>query len=161
MAAVAAARDEYDAGVSESRAALEVNRVEPMTGMKRFLRDEKGAVTVEFVTLVPMFVLMLMFFTDASILYLTHSDMFNTARDIARRMSTEQITTVAEAHAYAVESLQLYNRVYVLTTDPALAEMTVTISVGVRDAAIFGAFLAPVLGRTLSASATMRREPLM
>ena len=132
-----------------------------MTGMKRFLTDDKGAVTIEFVTLVPMFVLMLMFFTDASILYLTHSDMFNTARDIARRMSTEQITTVAEAQAYAVESLQLYNRVYVLTTDPALAEMTVTISVSVRDAAIFGAFLAPVLGRTLSASATMRREPLM
>jgi Flp pilus assembly protein TadG len=102
-----------------------------------------------------------MFFTDASILYLTHSDMFNAARDIARRMSTEQITTVEEARDYAAESLQLYNRVYVLTTDPSLANMTVTISVGVRDAAIFGAFLAPVLGRTLSASATMRREPLM
>ena len=41
------------------------------------------------------------------------------------------------------------------------AEKTVTISVGVADAAIFGAFLAPVLGRPLSATATMRAEPLM
>lgn len=135
--------------------------VDYMRNLQGFLGDEQGAVTIEFVTLVPMFVLLLMFFTDASILYLTHSDMFNTARDIARRMSTEQITTVEEARDYAMESLQLYNRVYVLTTDPSLADMTVTISVGVRDAAIFGAFLAPVLGRTLSASATMRREPLM
>lgn len=132
-----------------------------MTGATDFLRDETGAVTIEFVTLVPMFVAMLMFFTDASILYLTHSDMFNAARDIARRMSTEQITTVEQAQSYAAENLQLYDRVYVLTTDPSLAEMTVTISVGVRDAAIFGAFLSPILGRTLTASATMRREPLM
>jgi len=132
-----------------------------MSAVKEFLKDETGAVTVEFVTLVPMFVMMLMFFTDASILYLTHSDMFNAARDIARRMSTEQITTVEQAQTYAAENLQLYDRVYVMATNPALAEMTVTISVGIRDAAIFGAFLAPVLGRTLSASATMRREPLM
>jgi Flp pilus assembly protein TadG len=132
-----------------------------MNGVREFLRDETGAVTIEFVTLVPMFVLMLMFFTDASILYLTHSDMLNAARDIARRMSTEQITTTEQAQKYAAENLQLYNRVYVLTTDPVLAEMTVTISVGVRDAAIFGAFLAPVLGRNLSATATMRRDPLI
>lgn len=132
-----------------------------MSGVRDFLRDETGAVTIEFVTLVPMFVIMLMFFTDASILYLTHSDMFNSARDIARRMSTDQITTVEQAQAYATESLQLYDRVYVLTTDPRLANITVTLSVGVRDAAIFGAFLAPVLGRTLTARATMRREPLL
>ena len=87
--------------------------------------------------------------------------MFNSARDIARRMSTDQITTVEQAQAYATESLQLYDRVYVLTTDPRLANITVTLSVGVRDAAIFGAFLAPVLGRTLTARATMRREPLL
>jgi len=125
------------------------------------LRNETGAVTIEFVTLVPMFVIMLMFFTDASILYLTHSDMFNSARDIARRMSVDQITTVAQAQTHASESLQLGSRVYVITTDPKLANITVTLSVGVRDAAIFGAFLAPVLGRTLSARATMRREPLL
>jgi len=78
-----------------------------MSGLRDFLRNETGAVTIEFVTLVPMFVIMLMFFTDASILYLTHSDMFNSARDIARRMSVDQITTVAQAQTHASESLQL------------------------------------------------------
>jgi len=125
------------------------------------LRNETGAVTIEFVPLVPMFVIILRCFTDASILYLTHSDMFHSARDIARRMSVDQITTVAQAQTHASESLQLGSRVYVITTDPKLANITVTLSVGVRDAAIFGAFLAPVLGRTLSARATMRREPLL
>jgi Flp pilus assembly protein TadG len=125
------------------------------------MSNEKGAVTIEFVAVVPWFLVTMLFFTDCSILYLTHSDMFNTARDIARRMSTGQIGSVAEARDYALASLQLGDRVYVLATDPVLAELTVTISVPVWDAAIFGAWLRPVLGRTLTATATMRREPLM
>jgi len=126
-----------------------------------FLRDEKGAVTIEFVALVPAFVMILVFFTDASILYLTHSEMFNAARDIARRMSTGQITTRDQALAYAVEQLKLYERTYLLeTSDDVFADKTVRISVGVADAAIFGYLLTPVLGRTMSVTATMRGEPL-
>jgi Flp pilus assembly protein TadG len=132
-----------------------------MRSVKSFLSDERGVVTVEFVAMIPTFLAILMFFTDCSILYLTHSDMFNAARDIARRMSTGEITTVAQARNHALASLQLCDRVYVLATDPVMAELTVTISVPVRDAAIFGGLLAPVLGRTLAVSATMRREPLI
>ena len=65
-----------------------------MHRINRFLRDSKGAVTTEFTVLVPFFVMLLVFFADASVIYLTHSEMFNTARDIARRMSTDQIKSM-------------------------------------------------------------------
>ncbi len=37
--------------------------------------------------------------------------------------------------------------------------MTVTIAVNLADAAFFGAFLTPVLGRSLVATAAMKSEP--
>jgi hypothetical protein len=38
--------------------------------------------------------------------------------------------------------------------------MNVTIAIGLDGAAIFGFFFEPILGRSLVASVTMRREPL-
>lgn len=130
-----------------------------MPSIRRFLADQNGAVTIEFTTLVPAFIALLVFFADASIIYLTHSEMFSVARDIARRMSTEQIETEQEVQAYAAQNLFLGQRTY--TIDPDFgSDMRVTIVVRLDDAAIFGAFFKPILGRYLLASATMRREPL-
>ncbi len=129
-----------------------------MQSMAAFLRDETGAVTIEFVLWVPIFVGLLVFVTDASIIYLTHSEMWNVARDTTRRMTTEQITTVAEARDYAAGHLFLGNRTYVIDPDFG-GDMNVTIAVGLDGAAIFGFFFQPILGRSLLASVTMRREP--
>lgn len=130
-----------------------------MHGIERFLRDDKGAVTIEFTILVPAFILMLVLFADASIIYQTHSESFNVARDIARRMSTEQLTTPEEVRNYAAEHLFLGQRTY--DVDPDFGgEMRVTIIIGLDDATIFGVFFRPILGRELVASATMRREPM-
>ncbi len=54
-----------------------------MRNVFAFLRDETGAVTIEFVLWVPIFVGLLVFVTDASIIYLTHSDMWSVTRDLA------------------------------------------------------------------------------
>jgi Flp pilus assembly protein TadG len=124
-----------------------------------FLRDEKGAVTIEFVLWVPIFVGLLVFVTDASIIYLTHSEMWSVARDTTRRMTTGQITSRAEARDYAASRLFLGSRTYVVDPDFG-GEMNVTIAVGLDGAAIFGFFFEPILGRSLVASVTMRREPL-
>jgi len=129
-----------------------------MQSMAAFLRDETGAVTIEFVLWVPIFVGLLVFVTDASIIYLTHSEMWNVARDTTRRMTTEQITTVAEARDYAAARLFLGNRTYVIDPDFG-GDMNVTIAIGLDGAAIFGFFFKPILGRSLLASVTMRREP--
>ncbi len=131
-----------------------------MRGVFAFLRDEKGVVTIEFVLWVPIFVGLFVFVTDASIIYLTHSEMWSVARDTTRRMTTEEITTTAEARDYAAAHLFLGDRTYVIDPDIG-GDMNVTIAIGLNDAAIFGFFFKPILGKSLVASVTMRQEPLI
>ncbi len=130
-----------------------------MRSVFTFLRAEKGAVTIEFVLWVPVFVSLLVFVTDASIIYLTHSEMWNVARDTTRRMTTEEFTTVAEARDYAAAHLFLGERTYVVDPDFG-GEMNVTIAISLDDATIFGFFFESILGKSLVANVTMRREPL-
>lgn len=129
-----------------------------MPSMSRFIQDQKGAVTIEFTTLVPAFVLMMVFFVDASVIYFTHSEMYNVARDLARRMSTGQIENDQQALDYAAERLFLGERTYVVDSD--FQDVTVTIAVRVSDAAVFGAWFRPILGQALVARSEMGREPL-
>ena len=103
--------------------------------------------------------MMLVFFTDASIIYLTRSEMWSVARDITRRMTTEEITTPAEARDYAAASMHLSGRNYVIDPDFG-GDMNVRIAVTIGEAAIFGAWFKPIVGDYLVASVTMRREPL-
>jgi Flp pilus assembly protein TadG len=131
-----------------------------MWGVFAFLDDEKGAVTIEFVLWVPIFVGLLVFVTDASIVYLTHSEMWSVARDTVRRMTTGEIKTATEARDYAAAHLFLGNRTYVIDSNPLSADMNITIAVGLDGAAVFGFFFEPILGQTLVASVTMRKEPL-
>ena len=125
-----------------------------------FVRDEKGAVTTEFTVLVPFFVFLLIFFADASTIYFTHSEMFNTARDISRRMSTGQIETRDQALAYASQRLYLGERVYTVDVDFASGDMPVSIGMPVSQAAIFGVWFEPIIGDALIATARTRREPM-
>ena len=131
-----------------------------MRSVFTFLGDEKGAVTIEFVLWVPIFVGLFVFVTDASIVYLTHSEMWSVARDTTRRMTTGQITSRAQAAEYAASHLFLGSRTYVIDPDFDSADMNVTIAIGLDDAAIFGFFFKEILGRSLVASVTMRKEPL-
>ena len=132
--------------------------VERATPISRFLADQKGAVTIEFTTLVPFFIFLLVFFVDASIIYMTHSEMFSVARDSVRRMSTGELETPEEVRDYAAQHLMLGDRRYVI--DPSFGgNMNVTLVVSVSDAAIFGMFFRPILGRSLVATADTRMEP--
>jgi len=131
-----------------------------MTGIFAYLRHEQGAVSIEFTTLVPFFIFLLVLFADASIVYLTHSEMFNAARDIARRMATEQLETEQDALDYAATHMFLGAREYTVVSEFG-GDMRVTISIPLGEAAITGYFFRPVLGRQLTASASVRREPMM
>ena len=90
---------------------------------------------------------------------MTHSEMWSVARDTTRRMTTGEITSRAEAADWAASHLFLGSRTYVIDPDFG-GEMNLTIVIGLDDAAIFGFFFKQVLGRTMVASVTMRREPL-
>lgn len=140
-------------------------RVNRMRSLKEFLADHTGAVTIEFTTLVPAFILILVFFIDSSMVYLTRSEMFNVARDAARRMSTDELASAEAVRAYVEQHLHLGDRVYVI--DPEFdTEMTVTIGIRIGDAAIFGVWFDSFMNsdsfveNVIWARSTVRREPL-
>jgi hypothetical protein len=128
-----------------------------MHRLERFLTDSKGAVTIEFTVLVPAFVFVMVLFADTSIVYLTHSEMYNAARDIARRMATHELSTPDAVRSYAAQHLFLGERQYYVDPDFG-GVMSVSISVRVDQAVFFGAFFAPILGEALVASASVRSE---
>ena len=127
--------------------------------VSQFLRDEHGSATIEFVLWVPIFVVILVAATDATILYLHHTEMWNVSRDVARRVAVGDITE-ADAAAVVQNEMFLYSRAYtVATSDPADLDVKIMIQTSVADASVFG-FFKPVLGRNLTAMVTMRREPI-
>jgi hypothetical protein len=131
-----------------------------MRSLVEFLRSEHGAVTIEFVTLVPAFVFVMILITDASIIYYTRSEMWNVARDVARRMSTGEFQTPEEVRQYAGDHLFLGDRTYFIEPNFG-GNMNVRIALAVSQAGIFGSFFKPLFGRELLADVTMRKEPMI
>ncbi len=129
--------------------------------MMRFIRDEKGAVTIEFTVLVPFFILLMVLFVDSAVTWLSHSEMFNAARDISRRMSTGELTTRDEVASYAASHIFLGERTYDLIAidDDGEGNARVTIEVPVVEAAIFGVWFRPLIGQKLVATSVTRNEP--
>lgn len=136
------------------------DRTRPDCRLGAFLGDEAGAITLEFTALVPFFVMLLVFFADGAVIYLSHSEMYSTARGMARQMAVETITTQQEVDTYAASHLLLGGRSYQVQATFG-SEMRVMISLPIGEAAIFGYFVEPIIGRVLTASATARREPLV
>ncbi len=123
----------------------------------RFLRDERGSATIEFVLWVPVFVIILVAATDATVLYLHHTEMWNVSRDVARRVAVGDMTE-ADAAAAVQNEMFLYSRAYTVATSNSTAlDVKIQIQTSVSDASVFG-FFGPVLGRYLTARVTMRRE---
>ena len=121
-----------------------------------FLRDERGSATIEFVIwFVPLMFLLAMTI-DASMLYLTHTEMWNVSRDIARRLSIGDMSE-ADAVSYARDELFLYNNAYTMDMDVDV-DVTVEIATDFQDASLFGIF-GKVIDGDLTARVVMRREP--
>jgi Flp pilus assembly pilin Flp len=127
--------------------------------LHRLARDESGAVSLEFTVLVPFFVMLMVFFADATVIYLTHTEMFNAAREISRRASTGELQDQSQAQSYANSKLLLGERTYYVDVDFSGDNKRVTIAIPLYDAAIFGVFFRPILGRALVAVATTSAEP--
>lgn len=124
----------------------------------RFAGDEYGSATIEFVLWVPIFVTILVAATDATVLYLNHTEMWNVSRDVVRRISVGDITE-ADAATYVQNELFLRSASYtVQTSDPADLDVWVSIETNIGDASVFGIFKY-VASRNLVATVTMRREP--
>jgi len=138
-----------------------VNGVGPMQGILNFLRDDRGSETIQFVVWLPLTAVLLVLVTDASFLYLYHTEMANVARDTARRMTTKNLSTKAEAEEYAKGELSVNGKNYTVVADyDETTAMTVVITVPMSDVAVFGHFVEPLFNNnTMSARITMRSEP--
>jgi Flp pilus assembly protein TadG len=124
----------------------------------RFGREHSGSITVEFVIWIPVFLVIMGFIADATSLYLMQADMWNVARDTARRMTTGQLSAPA-AQTYAASALLYPNRPYTVTATQGTDDV-VEISIPVQNASIFGVLAAfgGFSNSILDAKVTMRDE---
>lgn len=136
-----------------------------MRTIAAFLRDERGSHTIEFVIWIPLFLFFLAATIDASVLYLTHTEMWNTARDTARRVTTGQLGSEDEAEKYAYDELLIGGRQYWITANIDSGEVKILIQTYIWDASVFGIFglfsngSGGAIMQTLDAEVTMRLEP--
>jgi hypothetical protein len=85
--------------------------------------------------------------------------MWNISRDVARRVAVGDISE-SDAVDVIQDELFLYSSAYtVATSNPTSLDVQIVIQTNVADASVFGVFGA-VLGRHLTASVIMRREPI-
>jgi Flp pilus assembly protein TadG len=139
--------------------------------LRGFGRRTDGAVTVEFVVWIPVLLIILAFTADACQLYLIQADLWNVARDAARRMSILQLaaTPTDTVTPYIKGQLLYYNSNYTITPSTTTTCSTshvqtindvVSISVPVKYASVFGVLAAwgGFSNATLNAQVIMLEE---
>jgi len=79
--------------------------------------DRRGAIAVEFALVAPVLILFLLGIIQIGSAYFVQNSMLNTARELARRLATEQVTT-ADAESWALERLPRLTQRYVVAVTP-------------------------------------------
>jgi len=129
-----------------------------LSELKRFLlRDEIGAITIEFVTWMPAFAAMLAFIVDFSFVFMTNSSMWDSARDAARRLALHQMTA-EQAEEYVLASLFTPSRDFKVEAINGIDDVVVTVITPINEATAFRIY-SKVLPGNLVARVTMLKEP--
>lgn len=129
-----------------------------MDQIQRFLWDETGSATIEFVLWVPLFAFLLAFTASISFVYLDAARMENAARDGARRISMGQDTAaVTTAMAQQLPDLGYNIDASCTTTEVACISITRP-SENVLPFVNFSG-VSSLLGENFGAEVRMRREP--
>ena len=119
-----------------------------------FLRDQRGSPAVEFAMIAPILILLVFGIVQFGFAFYTYNEMFNGAREGARRLAVGATTAVAEDRAREVMVL---DRDYQFPpTSPATDEVTMTVTLKLSEAMIVSVLLLPEFD--LTASVTMHKE---
>ena len=123
-----------------------------------FLSEEDGTSTIEFVVLLPLFTMLLLLVTDASLLFLRHTSLMNIARDTARIVSRHAMTPAeAQTYAEATASTKASTATAQVTIDDGF--VTVILSSDSRSSAPFG-IVSFAAGDKVVARAISTMEPI-
>ena len=131
-----------------------------MHWINEFLGEEDGALTIEFILWIPIIVAVLITVIDATTVYVTHTEMWNVARNVTRQMSTGVIGTEDEAEACATSLMELRDLPYYV--DAFYDEDTgvqVAILLRVNDFAVLGYSPLTIFGGDIMARVIMRPNP--
>lgn len=133
----------------------------PVSLRNRFVGDENGSMTIEFVLWIPIIMALLATAIDATMLYVTHTEMANVARDTARRMVTGIVRSESDAEEYAANAMSLRNAPYAVKAtydEDSVVEVKIAIAFGDMSIIGYGSPLA-IFGKTIAAHAIMRPDP--
>ncbi|MEX0970848.1 MAG: TadE/TadG family type IV pilus assembly protein [Paracoccaceae bacterium] len=137
-----------------------MNKNACLASLKRKLgafADSRGAVSVEFVLWVPVFILILALTVDATILFKTQANLWTVARDAGRQMSTGLYSN-SQAESYAESQFANWGITGTATASQTNDSVTMQISVPVASVTPFriaGAFT----DGAIVAVVTQRKEP--
>ncbi|MFP5511394.1 MAG: TadE/TadG family type IV pilus assembly protein [Alphaproteobacteria bacterium] len=123
-----------------------------------FLQDDRGSATVEFVLMVPLFVMFLLLVTDASLLFLRQTTLMNITRDTARIVSRHAMTPDV-AKTYAETKASTVNAPATATVTIDNGFVTVILSSEATSAAPFG-LIKYAVGDKISAATITTMEPV-
>ncbi|QHQ36139.1 TadE/TadG family type IV pilus assembly protein [Algicella marina] len=124
----------------------------------RLLKEEDGSSTVEIALWLPIFFLIIATSVDFSLIFSKNAQMWDVARDSARRMATYSMDG-EEAKTYAHSRVRnTADSVEVQTLDEG-EEVIVTISVPIEDTAFFS-FIATKAWGDIEARVSMLKEPI-
>ncbi|MFQ5438194.1 MAG: TadE/TadG family type IV pilus assembly protein [Paracoccaceae bacterium] len=123
--------------------------------LRKFLRDDDGNATVEFVLWLPLIAGVIVGAFDLNIVLMTQSNMWSVARDTARRVAIGDLTA-SEGQAYAINQLTFMNFEYGVDVT-ASDDVTVDIQTSLSNVAVLGV-MGGMGSYQVNASVTMRNE---
>lgn len=131
-------------------------RVPGLTGVRRFVRNEDGAATVEAVVWLPFFFALFGLLTDVSMVFYNQSRLLRIAQDANRNMSVGRLTDAqATENFIKAASATVSPRVSAVTSVTS-GLITTTVTVPLSDLDLFG-----VGGVFRNVNMTVRAEHLM
>lgn len=131
-------------------------------------RDEDGSISIEFVLWIPIFIILIAIITDLSIVYAVNANMYDVARDTARRWSQDRAAETYPTDQHVIDHVKSelvigYDQDGVnYDVNPSKDEVNDRVTVAIRakaaDVDIFG-IMGPIGVEDLFAQVTMRLEP--
>ena len=148
------------AGFAGTRKKVSEMSVRQMVGrrLSGFRKDEDGAVSVEFVLWLPVFLAVMVLIVDTTLVYSAEARLWDAARDATRQLSLYQLSE-DEVEDYVRENAIGLNGTLTVTASDTGPDVWVQITMPMSDVAVFDVFNL-LENPIIAARVTQRAEPI-